>query len=151
MYPKKLWPPVELCAECHAPEGGSSRWNEAEVLRFLQHFYQVTRPRSSGSRKHLGALDGENLATNRWRHACQHGACRCIVYLTSHEAGMALIEHAVDLPRCIAYYERQSCPSGGCGLEHRAASVAGVLAAAGAACLVCWSVRCSARRRSPAW
>jgi len=65
-FPKKLWPPAELCAECHAPEGGSSRWNEAEVLRFLQHFYQVTRPRSSGSRKHLGTLEGVALATSRY-------------------------------------------------------------------------------------
>jgi len=80
-FPKKLWPPVELCAECHAPEsGGSGRWNEAEVLRFLQHFYQVTRPRSSSSRKHLGSLDGIALATSRCAiDTKQYMICRYVI------------------------------------------------------------------------
>ena len=41
MFPKKLWPTVEMCRE-HVMHlrAAQAAWNEAEVLRFLQHFYQ---------------------------------------------------------------------------------------------------------------
>ena len=65
-YPKKQWPTVEQCARCRATDGGAGVWNEVEVLRFLQDFYGVTQPRSSGTRKHLGSLDAGTTAVPRW-------------------------------------------------------------------------------------
>lgn len=68
-HPKQQWPPPELCPVCRAPPtDGSSvgAWNEAEVLHFLQNFYDASRPRSFGGRKDLtdgGATEAAAIAT----------------------------------------------------------------------------------------
>ncbi|XP_061538972.1 sulfhydryl oxidase 1 [Phycodurus eques] len=43
-FPKIQWPPPDLCTACHTVKGnGDHRWNNEQVLPFLQNYYSAER------------------------------------------------------------------------------------------------------------
>ena len=109
-FPKKQWPTVEQCARCHPSGGGPGAWDEVEVLHYLQDFYGVTQPRSSGTRKHLGSLNAEATVIDR---CCQEADLPCALLdvqtLHLHVLAFQLLIQLL----C----NQRRCSSGGCGLN----------------------------------